>query len=97
MISDLQRAEFARQAVLAFLAARNAISFDAAVIRQRVTASRHLDFNPTDEEIAAALAFLRGREWVSVTRSGFGATQFYQATSAGVLAHERGELENTPS
>lgn len=88
------RAEQLRREILKFLAPRQAVSFEPQVILERIAANHVLDFKPHPDEFAAALTFLRGRGWVEIKRSPFGRTLFYQATSAGVLAHERGELED---
>jgi hypothetical protein len=92
-LSPEQRAEMLRKAVLEYLAPRQALRFDPDVLRQRLASAQALDFNPSADEVAAALTFLRGRGWVDSLASGFGATRFYQATSAGVLAIEQGALE----
>jgi hypothetical protein len=92
-LTPLERNEMVRRAVLDFLAPRQALSFDADIIRQRIASSRLLDFNPDADEVAAALAFLRSAQFITFARSSLGNSNFYQATSAGVLAYERGALE----
>lgn len=85
-----ERREECRAAVLEFLAERNAVAHHAQTIRQRLNAGHAHDF--TIEEVEAALAFLAGSEpaLVKATPTSLGATKYYQATAAGVIAHERG-------
>ena len=90
-----RRAEEIRRAILDFLSARQAVAFEAGVILDRIVRSRALDFHPDPDEFAAALAFLGNfsPEPLILFRSALlGSTRFYQATSAGVLAFERGAL-----
>ena len=93
--AEVRRAH-ARVAVLEFLAPRQSLKFDAEAIRQRINADRKLDFTLDEDDVASALAFLRGVSpdpLVEMTRPPLGSKQFYQVTSAGVLAVERGDLE----
>jgi hypothetical protein len=91
----LRQAEELRRAVLDFLAARQAVAFEPGVILERISRSRVLDFHPGPDEFAAALTFLENfspEPLITVKRALLGSTRFYQATSAGVLAFERGAL-----
>ncbi len=90
-----RRAEDLRRAVLDFLAARQAVAFEPGVVLDRIIRSRVLDFQPGPDEFAAALAFLENfspEPLITFKRALLGSTRFYQATSAGVLAFERGAL-----
>lgn len=96
MMTEQQRRESLRTELLAYLADRPANAFDPETLLQRLIKTNVLEFTPTIEDLAGALAFLRGAELVSVTPHGLGATNFYQVTSTGVLAHERGTLNPRP-
>jgi hypothetical protein len=90
-----RRAEETRRAVLDFLAARQAVAFEPAVILERIIRSRVLDFHPEPDDLTAALTFLENfspEPLIRFKQSTVGSTRFYQATSAGVLASERGAL-----
>lgn len=85
-----ERREECRRDVLGFLAERQAVAHHAATIRNRLNAGHAHDY--TIEEIAAALAFLAAMEPARAKSmpEPMGSTLYWQATAAGVLAHERG-------
>lgn len=83
-----ERREECRRSVLGFLAVRQATAHHPKTIRRALNAGHEHDFG--DEEISAALGFLEGLDLVKACPDDFGATLYYKATSAGVLAHERG-------
>jgi hypothetical protein len=90
-----KRAEELRRAVLDFLAARQAVAFESGVILDRIIRARVLDFHPEPDEFAAALTFLENfspEPLIHFRRALLGSSRFFQATSAGVLAFERGAL-----
>ncbi len=89
------RAQLVRQAALEFLAKRPTLAFDAETLVERLQRSPTLDFRPEAEEVVAAVTFLEGLKFVEHKRAQLGRTLYYQATSAGVLAFERGTLEET--
>lgn len=93
-VSEQTRREQARKAVLEFLAQRQSLKFEADMIRQRLNQMSRVDFTLDADDIEIALAFLRGCQppLVDMIRPKRGSTQFYQATSAGVLATEQGDL-----
>lgn len=91
------RAELVRLAVLEFLATRQSLSFEPAMIVDRVIKSGLLDFEPEAGEVTAAIAFLEDLKFITHQKRTVGRTRFYQATSAGVLAFERGTLEENKS
>jgi len=95
-LSEQQRRECLRYAVLQWLVHRPSLSFDAAVILERLGKTGLLDFTAEVDELAAALAFLTDAGLIASKPHGLGATLFFQATSAGVLAHERGTLASNP-
>ena len=87
------RAEQLRHAVLDFLCSRQPIAYDPERMLARINKSRFLDFVPEPDECIAALTFLSNftpEPLIAIRRDGLGSTLFYQATSAGVLAWERG-------
>ena len=90
-----RRAEELRRTVLDFLAERPAVAFEPDMILERIVRSRVLDFQPGSDELAAALTFLENftpEPLIKFKRALLGSSRFYQATSAGVLAFERGAL-----
>jgi hypothetical protein len=96
MMTEQQRRESLRTELLAYLANRPASSFEPEVLLQRLIKTQVLEFTPVMEDLAGALAFLRGSEFITLTPHAHGATPFYQVTSTGVLAHERGTLNPRP-
>lgn len=81
-----ERREDCRRGVRTFLAERQAVTHRLSAIRRGVNREGN-DF--TEREITDALVFLAGEKHVEITPDPDGATLYYQATSAGVLAHER--------
>ena len=79
-----------RYAVREQLVAAKTVALDAEMIRRRVERSRLLDFGFTVADVEDALALLVGLGHASSMPVELGATKYYQATAAGVLAHERG-------
>lgn len=79
------RKEDARHEVLAFLAARQKLAFDAPAIHRRL--ARVSDF--TLGELEEAAEFLASAGLATKAPDPLGATPYFQATSAGVLAQER--------
>jgi hypothetical protein len=92
-LSAADRAQLVRQAVLEFLATRQSLVYTVADIVDRVQNSNLLDFRAEADEITAAIIFLEDLKLVGSKRAALGRTLYYQATSAGVLAFERGTLE----
>jgi len=92
--ADVRRAH-TRIAVLEFLAPRQKLKFEASSIRDRINSEKKLDFILDEDDVATALAFLRGVQppLVEMSHPPLGSNQFYQVTTAGVLALERGDLE----
>ena len=82
------RREECRREVLRYLAERAALAFPAATIRRKLRFDGD-DFS--DAEIDAALQFLLGlsEPQIKTRDDPHGVTKYYQASSAGVLAHER--------
>lgn len=85
-----ERRDECRRKVLGFLAERAAVAHHPKTIRRRLNDGHEHDF--TDAEVAAALTFLLGLapKRVRAVTEPMGSTLHYQATSDGVLAHERG-------
>jgi hypothetical protein len=93
--TQAQRAEQIRQAILDFLAERQHVAFMPEVILERIGRSHFLDFRPEPDEFTAAITFLENFSpdpLIKHSTAVLGSTRFYQATSAGVLAFERGTL-----
>ncbi len=84
-----ERREACRRAVLGFLAERQQVAQHAKTICRRLNDGHENDY--ADAEVEGALAFLAGTEppLVKAIPDPMGATRYYQATAAGVLAHER--------
>lgn len=91
MIDNAQKEEL-RRAVLEVLATREGNALNLAGIRRRIEQGQMVDFKFIDEVLNAALVFLEGLKLVSLQHDGLGATKYWQATSNGVLAHERGVI-----
>ena len=83
-----ERREDCRRLVLEHLASRQVLACHPQDIRRRLNAGRANDF--TVDEIEAACTFLVGLGFAKQLHAEMGATLYYQATSAGVLAYERG-------
>ncbi len=97
-MSTPDRAQFVRQAVLEFLAPRQSLTYSIVDIVSRIQGSNLLDFRPEAEEVTAAVAFLlnfKPEPLIVERRAKLGRGIYYQATSAGVLAFERGTLEDS--
>ena len=85
---EQERHDQCRQAVLEFLAARLAVAHHPQTILRRLNAGHVNDF--TIAEVEAALAFRVSAQQAVIVYPEGGSTKYYQATAAGVLAHERG-------
>jgi chorismate mutase len=81
-----QHREDCRREVLRFLAERAALAHDAGAIRRRIN---QLGYELGDEDVRAALLFLRGLDLVAERFDPLGASKYWQVTSAGILHHER--------
>jgi hypothetical protein len=82
-----QDREDLRRAVRAHLAQRPGIAQCAATLQSRVR--RECPCNVA--QVTAAAKFLVALGHLAETPDSLGATPYYQATAAGILAHERGE------
>jgi hypothetical protein len=83
-----ERREECRRLVLEHLASRQVLACHPQDIRRSLNACRVNDF--TAEEVSAACVFLVGLKYAEQLTAEMGATLYYKATSAGVLAYERG-------
>jgi hypothetical protein len=83
----LARKEECRHAVLAFLVDRPVVSHSVAAIRRGINREGG-DF--TEPETREGVELLVGLALAKDVPDPLGSTRYYQATSAGVLAHERG-------
>jgi hypothetical protein len=84
---DQERREECRADCLAMLATRQQTAHHPRAVRRVLNAGHVADY--TEEEINAALAFLVSAALAQEVVEPMGATKYYQATSAGVIAHER--------
>ena len=84
---EQERKEECRDLVRSHLAARQVLACHPQDIRRRLNAGREHDF--TLEEVASACVFLVGLGHAEKVTAELGATIYYKATSAGVLAAER--------
>lgn len=91
---NAQEKEEIRHVVLEALALRHPIALTVNAIWRRVKAQ--LDFEITEADVEAALEFLRGMGLMQSKTDDMGSTKHWQATSQGVLAHERGEVPKAP-
>lgn len=80
---EQERRDECRREVRRYLAERPGLAFHARTIQGRT--------NMTIEEVEASLRFLITAGQAELKHDGLGATRYYKATSAGILAHERGE------
>ena len=85
-----ERREDCRRQVRRYLAERQSVALHPRIIQRRLNEGHANDFEEAD--ILAALTWLEGAGQVKHEASGVGATRYYQATSAGVLEHERNPL-----
>ena len=83
-----------RHVVLETIALRHPTALSVNAIWRRVKAQ--LDFEITESDAEAALEFLRGLGLVKFETDGLGSAKYWQATSAGVLANERGKIPQRP-
>ena len=82
--------ELIRHATLEFLAVRHPAAYPVTAILRRVA----METEPklVAAPVEAALAFLEDKGFVRHVTDGVGSTKHFQATAAGVLAVERGEV-----
>ena len=84
-----QKEELRREA-LTILATRNGTALVADGIRRRMVTSQAFDFPIDNDDVTEALHFLAGKGYVASHHDGLGSSLYWQATSDGVLYHERG-------
>lgn len=89
-LTQSQREEL-RYAVREQLVAASTVALTAEMLHRRVVRARAVDFEFTVRDTEEALVFLVGLGQTSNAPVPLGATLYYQATAAGVLAHERGQ------
>lgn len=85
-----EQAEQLRHAVLEVLATRFPTALPPGGIRRRIAMDAAVDFGYSDEELNAALEFLRQEKLVFFTQDPLGASKYWGSTSEGVKACERG-------
>lgn len=86
MITALQKEDL-RHAVLEFLAVRFPAAHGLAAVRRRI--ERELDFKFEDDDLTAALEFLREKGLAKFVFDDLGSTRWWSATAEGVQAYER--------
>lgn len=89
-LTQPQREEL-RYAVREQLVAAQTVALNAEMVHRRVDRARVLDFAFDVPLVDAALHLLVGLGHASVAPAPLGSTPYFQATAAGVLAHERGQ------
>lgn len=89
MLPQLQREEL-RYALREQLVVAKTVALSAEMLQRRVERTRLLDFGFTVADAEDALAVIVGLGHAREEPHPLGATKYYQATAAGVLAHERG-------
>ncbi len=88
-LSQAQREDL-RYAVRAVLVNAKTVALTNAMILSRLERYRMIDFVAATADVEDALAVIVGLGQASSVHAPLGATLYYQATAAGVLAHERG-------
>lgn len=93
MASDLTQSqvEELRFAVREVLVAAKTVALAADMVHRRVQRWQLVDFEVSPAAVTDALAVIVGLGHATMVPSPLGATPYYQATAAGVLAHERGQ------
>lgn len=83
-----------RHAVREVLVARHPIALSVPNIRRKIQQEKWLDFQFEEEDVNAALMLLLGLTppQIEIVPEELGVPREVRATSAGVLAHERGSL-----
>lgn len=89
-----QQKQDLRHVVLEAIALRHPTSLAVNAIWRRVKSQ--VDFEITEADVEAALEFLRGLALARFETDGLGSTKYWQSTSAGVLANERGKIPEQP-
>ena len=89
-LSQSQREDL-RHAVREQLVTAQTVALTADMVRRRVDRARLLNFDAPPSDVEAALALLVSLGQATEQPDPLGATKYYQATAAGVLAHERGQ------
>ena len=85
--------EILRERVVGYLATRSALKFEASAIRRALVARGLVDFTPGEDDVEQALVFALGMGYAEKAPAQMGATVYWQATTAGVLAAERNGWE----
>ena len=85
VIQDQERKEECRLEVRRYLAERPALAFAATTIHR----SLYREFDFTLQEVIDGLVFWVSAKQAQITPCEAGATEYFQITAAGTLAHER--------
>ena len=88
MLTQAQREEL-RYAVREQLVHASTVALTHEMVQRRVERARVVDFTFSADDLVQALSFLVSLGHAQETRAELGASRYYQATAAGVLAHER--------
>jgi hypothetical protein len=80
-----------RYAVREQLVNAKTVALTADMLARRVERTRLLDFTFNVSDVEDALALIVGLGQATQVPASLGSTVYYQATAAGVLAHERGQ------
>lgn len=92
---NAQEKELLRHVVLEILAVRHPAALPVRAIRRQ--AARELDFEVAEGDVIGQCAFLVGMKFARASADPLGSTNYYAATSEGVLAWERGLKPNRPN
>jgi hypothetical protein len=79
-----------RHIALRFFALRSTAAFTVVSAAHLLRVRKEADFAFENEDLEAACEFLVGLELLKKYPDDLGSTMYYQATSKGVLSHERG-------
>jgi len=95
MLTIAQQEEL-RIVCLEFLAVRYPNSYTADAMKRMLIRRQRVDFQITESEIVATLAFLKDKGFVVSLIDCLHAIPAWQATSEGVLFYQRGEVLKNP-
>lgn len=82
----LDQKEELRRIVLGWLCNRSACSFNCVSVQNGVRRA----MNCTEDECEEAMVFLKSAGYLDEIPNKLGSRRYYQASSEGILAHERG-------
>lgn len=87
-----EQKEDLRHGLLVFLAPRAPLVFAPDALCRMLWRKGLVDFEPNVSDVSAALDVLKELGFAAETKDRLGASVYYKASAAGVLAWERGEV-----